>query len=72
MLSFRQRFTLAMVPVRMRLRNLSLRLLRAYDNWADEWVTNALIKLDPEAHDDKLRFILAEDLFDLFEDDDEL
>lgn len=76
MLSYRTRVVLALIPLRVRARNLALRAVRAYGDWTDYVLTQAIIKLDPELYDDELyrgelSVFRADDLFDVFGDDDE-
>lgn len=76
MLSYRTRVVLALIPFRVRARNVALRAVRAYGDWTDYVLTQATIKLDPELYDDdlyghQLSIFRADDLFDVFGDDDE-
>jgi hypothetical protein len=83
MLSRRQNLTLALIPLRMRARNLAMRAVRAYGDWTDYWLSQALIKLDPETYDqhwlfhddgtsERVYLRDVEDLFDVFGDDDDI
>lgn len=73
----RMRFTLAMVPVKHRARRLAIRSIDRFGDGMNKWLGHAIDRLNIDKcrrYDNAVtlrEFILADDLFDLFDDEED-